>query len=228
MTQANLNIDGGVLCPTDCPEGPKRGGRAKIFDAVGTQEALGLDYTPKVNLERFRMNPVMLLYHQRENVIGRWEEIEEVGSDIYAVPVFNTEKWGADEIHQQWEDDFLISTSIGAKHEGETLEVTEVSVVDIPKIPTTIKQAQEQAQDDTEARLQNKPVQTTCYLEKDHILLSYNSSLTQIPEGMNIEKTDAQPSDKETPKPEVTASEPVSTPKAPNAQTKQVLSLIHI
>lgn len=65
-----------------------------------------------MDLQRFSKNPVMLYEHQRDKVIGRWENYSITANKLSADPVFDTKNEDAAEIARQYDEDFLRAASI--------------------------------------------------------------------------------------------------------------------
>ncbi|MEH0154799.1 HK97 family phage prohead protease [Limibacter armeniacum] len=103
----------------------------------------------------FLMNPVMLLNHKRDEVIGHWEDLEVVNGEMFATPVFASTK-RAKEIAQLVEDKALRAASIGVDPidftsnpayilPGQKLktlkesELMEISIVTIPAIAGAVR-----------------------------------------------------------------------------------------
>jgi hypothetical protein len=66
-----------------------------------------------MNTERFSDNPVMLHEHQKDKVIGRWENWTITGNRLQADPVFDDGDTLGAEIKRKYEGDFLRAASIG-------------------------------------------------------------------------------------------------------------------
>ena len=66
-----------------------------------------------IDLERFNRNPVMLLEHNPEKVIGRWQNIQKSESKLTAIPEFDTEDTEALSISGKVERGFLNGASVG-------------------------------------------------------------------------------------------------------------------
>ena len=93
----------------------------------------------KLNLTRFKKNPVMLYNHYE--VIGRWKDIKIENGKLLASPVFTRSEKFPEKIKNRVEQDVLKGASIGMHisehyHDGKsyivTAEVTEASIVDVP------------------------------------------------------------------------------------------------
>ena len=93
----------------------------------------------KLDLTRFKKNPVMLYNHYE--VIGRWKDIKVEDGKLLASPVFTKSEKFPEKIKNRVEQDVLKGASIGMHisehyHDGKsyvvTAEVTEASIVDVP------------------------------------------------------------------------------------------------
>lgn len=73
-----------------------------------------------INLERLRLNPVILAQHVNSvwTVIGRWENIRIEGSRLMADPVFDTEDPEAQKIAGKVERGFIKGVSLGLAPDG--------------------------------------------------------------------------------------------------------------
>lgn len=63
--------------------------------------------------DRFRANPVMLHSHNRDQVIGRWDDLKVEGSELRAVPVFDTDDPEANRIAGKVDRGFVKACSPG-------------------------------------------------------------------------------------------------------------------
>lgn len=63
--------------------------------------------------DRFKANPVMLHSHNRDQVIGRWDDLKVEGSELRAVPVFDTDDPEANRIAGKVERGFVKACSPG-------------------------------------------------------------------------------------------------------------------
>lgn len=107
--------------------------------------------TAGIDLERFRGNPVMYYNHDRAaGVIGRWENLEIVGTELYGVPVFDESTEIGKRVKNQVDNGFIRAASVGVD-ELESIEkdgyieivkciLYEVSVCDIPSNQNTLMQ----------------------------------------------------------------------------------------
>lgn len=96
----------------------------------------------KLNIERFKTNPVLLYNHNE--LIGKWENIRIEDGKLLAEPVFleGKDETLATKIKSRVENEFLKGASIGMhilswnENEGEApsvvAEVLETSIVDVP------------------------------------------------------------------------------------------------
>lgn len=95
-----------------------------------------------IDLMRFTANPVMLYEHNKENVIGKWTDIEKTNGKLLAIPVFDTDDDEAAKIAGKVERGFLNGASIGIivkqmdEIDGEYVvtrsELFEASIVSVP------------------------------------------------------------------------------------------------
>ncbi len=106
--------------------------------------------TNGIDLSRFKKNPVMFFNHDRElGIIGRWENIRVEGVQLLADAVFDENTPLGLNVKQRTESGFLRATSIGieivSSEEIDGIEnvvksvLAEVSIVDVPANPNTVK-----------------------------------------------------------------------------------------
>ncbi|MDX1903794.1 MAG: HK97 family phage prohead protease [Thermonemataceae bacterium] len=113
--------------------------------------------TKGVSLENFKKNPVMFYNHDRERVIGRWENIRKTAEGtVLATPVFDVGDDFAKEIKRKYEEGFLKAASIGilvtaVSNDPDLMlngqswatitksELLEASIVDIPANANAVK-----------------------------------------------------------------------------------------
>lgn len=69
--------------------------------------------TSGIDLSRYQGNPVLLYNHDGSKLLGRVEELEVKGTEIWGVPVFNSKNEFAAEKEQEYNDDFLKGFSLG-------------------------------------------------------------------------------------------------------------------
>lgn len=108
-----------------------------------------------IRLERFRLNPVMLSFHDSyspDSVIGKWENIRVEGSQLLADAVFDEEDEMAKKIARKVDKGFLSGVSMGVSFNGEFMqkqpdgtwvmtscELFEASIVAIPSNSSAVK-----------------------------------------------------------------------------------------
>ncbi len=95
-----------------------------------------------MNLDRFRVNPVMLYQHDKYNVIGKWENIRIEDGKLLADAKFDSEDELARQVEGKVERGFLKGCSVGIiindmKLVGEVYEATatelmEASICSVP------------------------------------------------------------------------------------------------
>lgn len=95
-----------------------------------------------INTEHFLKNPIMLYQHNRGDVIGKWENLRVIGTQMLADAVFDTKSPLGAEIERKVNEGYLRSCSIGVSNMkimdiggvDHVLEcdLMEVSIVDIP------------------------------------------------------------------------------------------------
>lgn len=109
--------------------------------------------TSGISLDRFNANPVMLSNHtlSNENVIGSWQDIEVEGTQLLAVPNFDTEDDKAKLIAGKIERGFIKGASIGITFDREHLklvgdniyltkcELYEASIVPVPSNQNSLR-----------------------------------------------------------------------------------------
>lgn len=109
--------------------------------------------TSGISLDRFNTNPIMLSNHtlSNENVIGSWQDIEVEGSQLLAVPNFDTEDDKAKLIAGKIERGFIKGASIGITFDREHLklvgdniyltkcELYEASIVPVPSNQNSLR-----------------------------------------------------------------------------------------
>lgn len=91
--------------------------------------------TSGIRLEDFLKNPVCLLNHNYDKVLGLWEDVQKVGTTLSGVPVFDTEDADANKYYGQVERDVLKGSSIGII--PITVEGTEIVESDLLEISIT-------------------------------------------------------------------------------------------
>ena len=103
--------------------------------------------TDGIDLSLFLNNPIMLYRHNRENLIGRWENIRKEGKQLIADAVFDTNDELGAKISQKVEDGFLRATSIGllplewdvTKTIVTQSRIYEASIVELPSNGNAVK-----------------------------------------------------------------------------------------
>lgn len=107
--------------------------------------------TSGINLESFRKNPVMFYQHERETsgIIGRWENIRTMGTQLLADAVFDETDPIGKRVQEQVEGGFIRCASIGIDNVEKELingvetvvkcDLKEVSIVDIPANQNAVK-----------------------------------------------------------------------------------------
>lgn len=106
------------------------------------------------DFDRFSKNPVFLFDHSTRMLIGRIEDLEVSGEEIWGVPVFNSKNELAAEKEQEYNDDFIRGFSLGIEPRefeygtnplfGDKLvltkwELCEVSLCAIPSNKNSVK-----------------------------------------------------------------------------------------
>ncbi len=111
--------------------------------------------TSGIDTERFKKNPIMLYNHNREGgIIGRWDNLRTDGVKLLADAVFDECSEVGKTVKQKVENGFLRAVSVGIEiledrqiktgslkgfKEVVKCVLTEVSIVDIPSNPNTVK-----------------------------------------------------------------------------------------
>ena len=103
--------------------------------------------TDGIDLSLFLNNPIMLYRHNRENLIGRWENIRKEGKQLIADAVFDTNDELGSKISQKVEDGFLRAASIGllplewdaTKTIVTQSRIYEASIVELPSNGNAVK-----------------------------------------------------------------------------------------
>ena len=103
---------------------------AILFSKTEAEEKFG-HKIDSIDLNRLKKNPVMLDFHRRGYVIGRWEQLTTDQEYIYGVPVFDEGSLEGEEAKRQWDKDFKIAISIGYDIENGICVPFEGSIVDI-------------------------------------------------------------------------------------------------
>lgn len=99
--------------------------------------------TQGINIDNFLRNPVMYYNHDRySGVIGRWDNVEKKGVELFGTPVFDEKDAFGAKIAGKVKDGFIKAASIGIDHitmqeiNGEKVvtacTLVECSVCDIP------------------------------------------------------------------------------------------------
>jgi HK97 family phage prohead protease len=106
------------------------------------------------DFDRFNKNPVFLFDHSTRMLIGRIEDLEVIGEEIWGVPVFNSKNELAAEKEQEYNDGFIRGFSLGIEPRefeygqnplfGDKLvltkwELSEVSLCAIPSNKNAVK-----------------------------------------------------------------------------------------
>jgi HK97 family phage prohead protease len=122
--------------------------------------------TKGINIERFSKNPVMLYMHERNTVIGRWDNIRKEDGKLIADAFFDTSIEPAEDVKNQVENGILRAVSIGIDimeieliNGIETIvscELYEASIVDIPSNKNTVKLRYKTKKNDTGILIQIK------------------------------------------------------------------------
>lgn len=123
--------------------------------------------TDGINTERFAKNPVMLYMHERNTVIGRWDNIRKEDKKLLADAFFDANIELARTVKAQVDNGVLRAVSIGVNNAEvktvngvETIvkcELQEASLVDIPANANAIK-----------LKNKSKMLKFTCYTEQDN------------------------------------------------------------
>lgn len=95
-----------------------------------------------MNLDRFRVNPVMLYQHDKYSVIGKWENIRIEDGKLLADAKFDSEDELARQVEGKVERGFLKGCSVGIiindmklvgeVYEATATELTEASICSVP------------------------------------------------------------------------------------------------
>ena len=105
-------------------------------------------YTDGLNVSNFKNNPIMLLNHNKDKVIGTWKDLKFSDKTIIATPVFAQNDLGK-ETKTLYTDKIIKSSSIGVAvedgyYKNEVLHITksdlaEISLVSVPANPNTLQ-----------------------------------------------------------------------------------------
>lgn len=101
--------------------------------------------TKGINIDRFKKNPIMLYKHERDSIIGRWENIRIKGKQLIADAIFDENDTLGLTIKKKVDSGFINSVSVGLNiiEQKENIitksELIEVSIVDIPSNPNSVK-----------------------------------------------------------------------------------------
>lgn len=94
--------------------------------------------TEGIKLDSFLQNPVCLLNHNYDKVMGAWEDVVKMGTTLQGVPVFDTEDPEANKYYGQVERDVIKGASIGiiplamSGNEITESELLEISITPVP------------------------------------------------------------------------------------------------
>ena len=100
--------------------------------------------TAGIKTDRFMKNPVMLNFHDRKDVLGKWTGLEKKSTEMYAEPVFDLADPEAAKIAGKVEREFMNGSSLGLTPieyhynlEEDAIDVTvselkEISICSIP------------------------------------------------------------------------------------------------
>lgn len=106
--------------------------------------------TAGIQLNDFVDNPVLLKDHEPEDVLGKWEDIQLIGSELHMNPIFDEEDEDALKVKRKMEKGLIKGASVGLtildymKDENGVIVVTnsllnEVSVTALPANKATLK-----------------------------------------------------------------------------------------
>jgi HK97 family phage prohead protease len=94
--------------------------------------------TAGIKIDRFLKNPVMLNFHDKKEVYGRWDELEKIGAEMFAKPVFDLEDPEAAKTAGKVERGFMKGCSLGIKpiefHYDEKLDAIDCTVSELREI----------------------------------------------------------------------------------------------
>lgn len=94
--------------------------------------------TEGIRIEDFLNNPVCLLNHNYDKVMGAWADVTKIGNTLSGVPMFDTEDDEANKYYGQVERDVIKGASIGIipiTVEGNNIlesELLEISITPVP------------------------------------------------------------------------------------------------
>lgn len=94
--------------------------------------------TSGIQLDSFKKNPVCLLNHNYDKVLGVWEDVTIIGNTLQGVPVFDTEDPEANKFFGQVERDIIKGASIGiiplsvSGDQVTSCELLEISITPVP------------------------------------------------------------------------------------------------
>jgi len=139
----------------------KDGIRAKVLTS-------GIDLST-----RFNNNPVMLLGHNPEKIIGRWDSVETINNEITAIPNFDEDEASAI-IAQKYVKGTIKSAAIGSKIdesflEGDVLVISKSTLMEasMVSIPANVEAKKiELAKDNIVFLSEGKPVNLKMYTNK--------------------------------------------------------------
>lgn len=84
----------------------------KVSDQTKNSKGI-IVITAGIKTERFSKNPVMLNFHDRADVLGKWDKLETVGTEMFAEPVFDMADPEAAKIAGKVEREFINGASLG-------------------------------------------------------------------------------------------------------------------
>lgn len=94
--------------------------------------------TDGIGMDGFMNNPVCLLNHNYDKVLGAWTDVEKIGTTLSGVPMFDTEDEEANKYYGQVERDVIKGASIGIipiTVDGNEIlesELLEISITPVP------------------------------------------------------------------------------------------------
>lgn len=102
-----------------------------------------------INFSRFLQNPICLWNHERGNVIGKWKNLSKEGGKLIAELELDDSDSFSQSIKSKVEKGFINATSVGISVSDfkelpneilvTTCELLEISLVDIPSNPNTVR-----------------------------------------------------------------------------------------
>ena len=204
--------------------------RFKLFDIHELRKA----FPNLENLElsnfywgRFEKNPVMFWNHgwsfetQSSVPVGKWQglEINEEEGCAYATAVVSENSAFSNWIKTQVEEGFIRACSIafGQKKDTKKYEVYECSIVDVPRLESSVIQDQKVEKEDKKEVYLKKHLKNVAFKKNNVLYCAFNTNDVNIKKQnkMSTEKdTTQKDNEAQASKETITNSQPVQAPKS--------------